>query len=300
MPFELNPKETFAESVTRLARQRLDRVLAVLPTDGTDGGEAVHTARKDLKKLRALLRLARAGLGEEVFARENTDLRDAGRALSAVRDAQVLVTAFDGLRGEAFGRVAPETSAAIRRQLLADVQTTGAALDAQGKIPAAADTLRRVRDRLPDWPSAGGDGWRVPGRGLKTVYRAGRRAMHRAADAPAEEDFHEWRKQVKYLAAHVRLLGPLRPKPLKRLRRALDRIAELLGDEHDLSVLGTHLRGWPETWASPHDLDVIDGVIGEHRRALQAEALAIGRAAYGEKPARVGRRFRRDWKAWRE
>ncbi len=118
-----------------------------------DGGDdAVHAARKDLKKLRALLRLARAGLGEETFVRENTALRDAGRALSAMRDAQVLVQAFDGLRGEASGRIAPETAETIRRQLADDVRATGAALAAQGQLPAAAETLRRVRDRVGDWP----------------------------------------------------------------------------------------------------------------------------------------------------
>ena len=300
MSFELSIKETFAENVPRLARERLDAALAVLPGGG--GDDAVHDARKDLKKLRALLRLARAGLGEETFHRENTDLRDAGRALSAMRDAQVLVQAFDGLRGESFGRIAPETADTIRRQLVEDVHATGAALAAQGQLPAAAETLRRVRGRVGDWPLSAreGSGWRVPGLGLTAVYRKGRRAMRRAAAVSAEGDFHEWRKQVKYLAAQVRLLGPLRPKRFKKLGRALDRIAELLGDEHDLAVLRDHLTARPDTWMSPHDLEVIGEVIETHRQALRAEALEIGRVVYARRPARVRRRFKRDWKKRRK
>ena len=294
MSFELKRGETFAENVVRLAWQRLDRVLAVLSDDADP-----HAARRDLKKLRALLRLARAGLGEEVFARENTALRDAGRALSAVRDAQVLVGAFDTLHGETVGRVTPETVEAIHRQLLDDAQATGAAVQAQGQIPAAADALRAMRERLGGWPGADRGGWRVPGRGLKAVYRKGRRAMERTATQPAEEDFHEWRKQVKYLAAQVRLLRPLRPKKLGRLGKTLDRVAELLGGEHDLSVLADHLRERPGTWTSPHEREVIGGVIDAHRRALQAEALALGQDVYAAEPSRFGRRFKRYWKAWR-
>ncbi len=297
MSFELNHKDTFAENVSRIARERLDAALAVLPDGGDD---TIHAARKDLKKLRALLRLARTGLGEETFQRENTDLRDAGRALSAMRDAQVLVQAFDGLRGEAFGRIAPETAETIRRQLADDVRATGETLAAQGQLPAAAETLRRVRERVDDWPlSAQDKGWRVPGRGLTAVYRKGRRAMRRAAAASAEGDFHEWRKQVKYFAAQVRLLGPLRPKRLEKLRCALDRIADLLGDEHDLSVLRDHLTARPDTWMSPHDLEVIGEVIETHRQALRAGALEIGRVVYAKKSARIRRRFKRDWQAWR-
>ncbi len=298
MSFELCREEPFAENVARLARECLDEALAVLPDGGSPADEAVHSARKNLKKLRALLRLARAGLGEEEFVRENTALRDAGRALSAVRDAQVLVPAFDTLRRETVGHVAPETIESIHRQLLDAARATGAASEAQGRIPAAAETLRQVRDRAAGWSLARPDGWRVPGQGLKTVYRKGRQAMHRAYTAPAEQDFHEWRKQVKYLAAQVRLLRPLRPKKLKDLGQTLDRMADLLGEEHDLSVLQSRLEEPSKAWASAHELQVIGGIIEAHRLELQEEALELGQRVYAEKPEPFGRRFRRYWKKW--
>ncbi len=122
--------------------------------------------------------------------------------------------------------------------------------------------------------------------------------MRRAADGPVEGDFHEWRKQVKYFAAQTRLLEPLRPKRFKKLSRTLDRLAELLGDEHDLSVLRDHLAARAHTWVSPPDLEVIGEVIEAHRQTLRAEALEIGRVVYAKKPVRVRRRFKRDWKAW--
>ena len=47
--------------------------------------EAVHSARKDMKKLRALLRLVRGELGASVYRRENACFREAAAALAGLR-----------------------------------------------------------------------------------------------------------------------------------------------------------------------------------------------------------------------
>ena len=57
----------------------------------------MHEARKDMKKLRALLRLARGELGEDTFRRENACFRDAGRELAGVRDADVMLDTLTSL-----------------------------------------------------------------------------------------------------------------------------------------------------------------------------------------------------------
>ena len=62
--YRLEPKEPLPEEIARIARGRIDHAIDELrgKTDSTPE-EAVHEARKDLKKLRALLRLARASWG---------------------------------------------------------------------------------------------------------------------------------------------------------------------------------------------------------------------------------------------
>ena len=302
MSFELSAGESFAAGVHRAARASLDQVQAVL--SGGDAGahpapEAVHLARKELKKLRALLRLARGGLGESVFARENLCYRDAGRALSAARDAAVLVQAFDALRPQLYGLVAPETINSVHARLQAAVAVSEATLD----LPAAIAELRAARERVEDWPwLQGEDAWRVPGRGMRRVYRKGRRAMRRAsADEPAEEDFHEWRKQVKLLAAQFRLLCPIHPDELKTAAKQLDGIAEWLGEEHDLSALGSTLFGGADGHLeATAELETIRGLLDARRAALQKKALKHGGRLYKEKPAHFAARLKAYWKRWRE
>ena len=53
--------------------------------DGGDFATSVHGARKDLKKLRSVLRLIREELGEEVYRTESQRYRDAGRGLGQSR-----------------------------------------------------------------------------------------------------------------------------------------------------------------------------------------------------------------------
>src|ERR1700755_2170124 len=68
-----------ADALTRAAEALAD---SPLPDSG------VHEARKMLKKARAGLRLHRAAFSKADYRRHNTELRDAGRLLSPLRDAR--------------------------------------------------------------------------------------------------------------------------------------------------------------------------------------------------------------------
>jgi len=118
MAFRLKPDESVAKGIRRLARNQIDKAL-----DGLTGlseaepEEVVHDARKRFKRVRALLRLARCGLGRSLYDREDNRFRDAGRPLSEVRDAGVLVETFDQLI-ERFGKDYPEADSIIRTDII--------------------------------------------------------------------------------------------------------------------------------------------------------------------------------------
>jgi hypothetical protein len=76
--------------------QLIERARADLRRD--DRAEGVHDARKAFKKARAVARLVRGALGSSWRAQDHF-WRDLGRALSAERDAQAVVEAFDALLG---------------------------------------------------------------------------------------------------------------------------------------------------------------------------------------------------------
>ena len=61
--------------------------------------------------------------------------------------------------------------------------------------------------------------------------------MGRAVDRPTDEAFHEWRKEVKYLRYQMESLRPIDPPAFSGVIAALDSLGEVLGTEHDHTVL---------------------------------------------------------------
>ncbi|NJK27804.1 MAG: CHAD domain-containing protein [Coleofasciculaceae cyanobacterium SM2_3_26] len=81
--YQLTTKETVSNGIKRVAQEELDRAIAQLSGQTEESHEeAIHDARKRLKKLRALLRLVRDRLGQDAYERENLCFRDAARKLS--------------------------------------------------------------------------------------------------------------------------------------------------------------------------------------------------------------------------
>src|ERR1700719_1110983 len=95
MAFKFDIQETLLKGIQRVARERIDRVIESLSEKPQPGAESIHEARKNLKALRALLRVHGGSIDEEIRVRENLLFRDAGRSLSNIRDPQALLEALD-------------------------------------------------------------------------------------------------------------------------------------------------------------------------------------------------------------
>src|SRR5689334_22888198 len=115
--YRLLPGEPVGQSMKRVLAARVEDAIAQLRGEaGTDPAEAVHDARKDIKKIRSALRLVRHEIGEDAWRRENDHYREVARSLSGFRDSEILVKALDGL-AERFGDQAEGRFDALREQL---------------------------------------------------------------------------------------------------------------------------------------------------------------------------------------
>ena len=86
------------------------------------------------------------------------------------------------------------------------------------------------------------------------------------------EDFHEWRKRVKYHWYHCRLLKNLY-KPLMKARRdEAKHLADLLGDDHDLSMLDLLLTEHARDFPDPAEVDAFREVIRKSQQTIREEA----------------------------
>jgi CHAD domain-containing protein len=219
--------------------------------------EAVHEARKALKRARAALRLLRPGMAKTLYSEANAALRDAGRHLAPLRDIRSARVALKDLGAEALAPQLEGKEKAARRNL---------------RLAECAALLTRAEQARLSAPEPS-----VLAKGLQRIYRKGRKALARAQKEPTSEALHEWRKQVKYLANSLEILGAPDPKAGRRAAKLADR----LGDDHDLAMLaGGHLPG-----------QKLRRRIDVRRRKLQRKAFVLGEELYGPKPKRFVRKL---------
>src|SRR3990170_5834331 len=150
--FRLRDGERVPGGLRRVARGQLELAIERLEGDTDEElGTAVHETRKSLKRLRATVRLARDELGDEVYRRENSAFREAGRRLAGARDSRVLLETLDALSDRYLDGV-PGRFQRFRRTL---VGQHGAAQRQLREGAAVADVrreLRAARARVRGWP----------------------------------------------------------------------------------------------------------------------------------------------------
>jgi CHAD domain-containing protein len=291
MAYRLQPDESVPDELRRCAGEQLDRAIDELTTGVADHPvEAVHEARKALKKTRSLLRLGRGALDPDERRRDNAAIRQAGRRLSDARDAEVMLEAIDKLADRFAGRLPQATFDAIRRHLAPEHH-----LDS-GLTDQVADELKAVRARV-EHASSRATGWKALEPGLRRSYARGRSALEKARSHPTVENLHEWRKRTKDLWYHLRLLGPFAPGIIGGAAKDARKLSRRLGDDHDLAILHAALER--DAGDLRVDVDAVLELIDHRREQLQAEAIALGQRLYAEPPKAFVERMRRYWKASR-
>lgn len=285
MAFRLSRRQPLTEDARRLADDELGAAIDRLGDVDSAADLRVHAARKSIKRVRALLRLARAALPRPQFHDHNAALRDAARGLSAARDAAVALATFDALVP------APdEQLAAVRAELAArSGPGDGEPGPDPGVLRQAAAALADARPRLLG--DLAGLTWSALEAGLKDSYAGGRAAMRAAfgADDPDDEAFHAWRKRAKDLWYQCQLLQGACPELIGAMEALLAELGDQLGEDHDLAVLQAAAS------ASP----ALQERIAARHAELRAAALHSGQRIYAERPKAFLRRMRVYWRLWR-
>jgi len=277
--FRLKRSEAVPAGIVRIAGGRLDSAVDELSgRAGHDTPEAVHEARKDIKKLRALVRLVQAD------ASWNRRLRVTARRLAGRRDADVLLETLDELIKS--GDVAKKPVRGLRKELAAEARRE--ADDAQ--IPFAQAELTVARGEI-DALAPRKDSFKAFRPGLQQIYGDGRAAYRAARKRPTDENLHEWRKRVKDLWYSASILHSAWPALMNELSAEAHVLSDLLGDDHDLAMLTERATG------KKHK--ELRRAIAKRRKRLKKRAFKLGKRLYAEKPKGFTRRIGAAWETSR-
>lgn len=294
MAFRLKQGAPIAVEVRRIVLRQLELAISELHSVGDpQSDEAVHDARRRVKKIRAIIRLVGPvlnGHGRTV----DRDLSKVSRLLAPVADGQGVVETLEAL-AHRYGKTLPKpTIEAARVGVMRNSARADNEAEARGIVKIAAVALRQERRRVKQWKISG-RGFSAIEPGLEDSYRRARRMMIHAWSKPRPSRFHSWRRCVKDHWFHVRLLEGRCGDHLLAHQRRIEALDGVLGEYHNVILLRNVLV--KDTALRREEVAHCLRVVARYRRVLRRHAETLGVRVFSEQPRRFVRRVHQLWRA---
>lgn len=280
-PQKLGKDSTTAELTSYAIGASLRRLLFHLPlVRTTREPEPVHQARVAARRLRSDLSTLNDVLKRKPQRRMRSGLRDLGRRLGSLRDADVMA----GRLGESVSNLShqdqQEAGAYLERidQEREVLRSRALVYINSSKCAAEIDRLIEAMDESPVLkPHVRAS--RILPRLVARRWNRLERRVDRLGSRPSDRKLHRVRIDAKRCRYAAELSAPVLGKDASRLADALADVQTALGDVHDAAVLETWLR--------------------EASKDLPARPAGVARTLINQERARSAS-ARRDWEeAWR-
>ena len=293
MAFRLKTGEAVSSDIRRIVLQQLDRATSELTAIGDpESDQAIHDARRRVKKIRAIIRLVRPVLDKA--HRADPQLRRVSKLLAPVADGQGVIDTLNVLLKRYRRELPRKTAAAIREGLIDRSRQIDSKAHKDGVLEKAQTTLREERRRVKRWRLSA-EGFHALAPGLRASVRRARFAMMNACLRPTAQHHHTWRRHVKNHWFHVRLLGARCGYRLVPYQRQLEALDGILGEYHNLVLLHEVLVS--DSTLSQLEITRCLRIVQRYQAELRRQAQMLGIRIYSEKPRRFVRRVRELWDA---
>ena len=103
------------------------------------------------------------------------------------------------------------------------------------------------------------------------------------------DSLHELRKRVKDLWYAAQVARPAAPKQMKRIARRAHALSDLIGDDHDLAILGQRAGERRDCFEEEAAVGELTRLIERRREELQRDAMELGERLYRKKPGKLVR-----------
>jgi CHAD domain-containing protein len=279
MAFTLSRRRgPISKQLRRLVRKELSSALDALNGPAPDQ-DAIHEARKNIKTVRAVLRVVKNPLGAD-YRVEDQRLRSAARGLSSLRDADVTLETLGSLHGTYPSVITSRLVQRVSRGLKIRKQRVRG--HAGPIIAHARGTLARSKKSVPN--SVGQIArFKAVRSGTVRGYRKARTALHGLSVDSDATAFHDWRKRVKDHWYHIRLFEDPHASPRRRVT-TLKRLEGWLGTDHDLAALRGIMLNGTERLADARARTLVLGGISKSQVSLRRRALGLGHRLFNQAP----------------
>jgi CHAD domain-containing protein len=284
MPFRIDPNKPFDDEIRRAGLELIEEAITSLRDQPSGRHEAVHDARKRFKRLRALYRLV-ARAAPDFSKEENARFRDIARSLAFAREATALVETVEYLETFAAsttqGKALRSIATVLRKRRDHAIEHEAGLDEAIAAAIAGCEEARKklkavsLPDELKDVTRLVKTGW------AKQRKRA-RKALADCHEQADVEHFHELRKAGQAYWMHLGLLRRLWPSAMRAKRADTKRLVDILGHEHDLSVLAAFADREPERFGNGERLALLLDAIIQRQQALRGDGLELANEVFSE------------------
>lgn len=292
MSYRLRKGRISSKNVRRLCREQIDRALAVASAEQLTP-EGVHEVRKVVKRVRAALRLIEPRISSKTFKDCYRGIGRVGDHLAEVRNRHVFENTIAKLES-AFGVEAEAALSPLKAHFVPRQAATVAPADPAALLNGLTVLLQNERRKI-DAVRLKARGFDVIAPGLEATYSRARRRFAIARRNPSDDNLHELRKTVQWHWRQIALISAAWPAVLDAHIAACRELAELLGDDHDLSEL-LKAAGTIADLSTPEH-GTIRALIARRQDELRGAATPLAARIVSEKPRAFIDRMRNYWRA---
>jgi CHAD domain-containing protein len=290
VPYVFRKSEGVTKAARRVARELLDDTTKLIRNPKISLDVRTHEARKAIKKLRGMLRLVESSsMRGRADRKLDKDLRDVARKLAPFRDSDVMRAALQVAAKGSHGLLDARTAAAIHG-CVTDHRPVEASTQAVSLALYATDVIS-LGDKIASS--------KIHTRTLAALEKSYLKTCNTAQDLmravmtgkASEEDFHEWRKFVKYHFYHTRLLAGIYGKQARKRAKDANMLEEILGQHHDLAVLAERIKARRRQAKKFCDVDKLLRYLAKRQKEMERTAMTLGRKLFPKSATSVEELF---------
>lgn len=291
--FEIGKKETFEQGILRLLVQ-LNTDVSRQIVAGSRVHISIHEARKNIKKIRAILRLVRHEMGEELYHELNTFYRDSGQQVAQLRDDTSIIELLENAKKRIKSvdlQFAIQKSVRLtkKKREVEFIDFHKNKTDIQLSKAFAEKVTVLCRLEIYGNPEI------FILKSVNKIYINTIKRMKQAEAVGTNEAYHNWRKQVKYLMFQMMLLQNAWPNFFKAYISELNELQKLLGNLHDLDILNSLIVEGNVLALNKNQKGVLLKYIYPHRANFKKQVRLYGNLLFAENSMSFSKRLLGIW-----
>lgn len=280
---EIREREYFKKGIYRIL-DKLHRDSARFILTRSRQHVSIHNFRKNIKKIRGIIRLLRHEIGNDKYHELNNFYRNIGQEVAVVRNDTSQIELLQSLKGKVKDEIVNKALTTATNQLRKKRNIEFGRFENKGLANNLNQMILTVQQTTHELDFTGDPDSFIL-KSLRHVHQRARSAYETTGFCKQDEIYHYWRKQVKYLMYHLMVLNKPLPSSINVYINELNKLGNLLGKLHDLNLFNELIKGQNLIFVEGEHKKQLLKFIYAQRAALKKRVEKIGGDVFSESSA---------------